>query len=164
VALPPDPDRRRGLGWQERIVTVLLVVAALGTSWSSYQAMRWNGEQAKAASTTNAIRIQAARDQGQAQAQTEVDVATFIAWADADQQGDHRLADFYMARFRPEFQPAFNVRMATKPLSSPNAPPNPFAMPEYTLQARSDAEELDAASEASAAQVRQTSSDRPTTF
>jgi len=155
VASPADPDRQRGLEWQERIVTVLLVVAALGTSWSSYQATRWNGEQAKAASTTNAIRIQAARDQGQAQAQTQVDVATFIAWADADQQGDHRLADFYIARFRPEFQPAFNAWRATKPLSSPDAPPTPFAMPEYTLQARSQAEELDAASEASAAQVRQ---------
>ena len=61
----------------------LLVVAALGTSWSSYQATRWNGEQAKAASRTNAIRIDAARAQGLSQAQSQVDVATFIAWADA---------------------------------------------------------------------------------
>src|SRR3954470_19787220 len=105
MAAPADAPPAPGRTWQGLVVTVLLVVAALGTSWSSYQATRWNGEQAKAASTTNAIRIQAARDQGQAQAQTQVDVATFIAWADADQQGDHRLADFYIARFCPEFQP-----------------------------------------------------------
>ena len=55
------------------------MVAAPGTSWSSYQATRWNGEQAKAASRTNAIRIDAARAQGLGQAQTQVDVATFIA-------------------------------------------------------------------------------------
>lgn len=155
VASPPDPDRRPGRDWQEALVTVLLVVAALGTSWSSYQATRWNGEQAKAASATNAIRIQAARDQGLAQAQTQVDVATFIAWADADQQGDHKLAAFYVDRFRPEFRPAFDAWMATKPLTTANAPSTPFAMPEYTLEASKQAQQLDAASEASAARVRQ---------
>ena len=155
VASPADPDRRPGRDWQEALVTVLLVVAALGTSWSSYQATRWNGEQAKAASATNAIRIEAARDQGLAQAQTQVDVATFIAWADADQQGDHKLAAFYVDRFRPEFRPAFDAWMATKPLTTANAPSTPFAMPEYTLEASKQAQQLDAASEASAARVRQ---------
>jgi hypothetical protein len=155
VASPADGDRRRGRDWQEALVTVLLVVAALGTSWSSYQATRWNGEQAKAASATNAIRIQAARDQGLAQAQTQVDVATFIAWADADQHGDHKLAAFYVDRFRPEFRPAFDAWIATKPLTTANSPPTPFAMPEYTLEARNETEQLDAASEASAAHVRQ---------
>jgi hypothetical protein len=152
---PPDPDRQRGRDWQERLATVLLVVAALGTSWSSYQATRWNGEQAKAAGTTNAIRIEAARDQGLAQAQTQVDVATFIAWAGASQHRDHKLAAFYLDRFRPEFRPAFHAWVATNPLTTPDAPRTPFAMPEYTLQARDQAEQLDAQSEVSATQVRQ---------
>ena len=95
---PPSHER----SWQELVVTVLLVVAALGTSWSSYQATRWNGEQAAAASRTSAVRINAARAQGLAQAQTQVDVATFIAWANANRQGDHKLATFYVARFRDE--------------------------------------------------------------
>ena len=84
-----NADRRRtsGRNLQELLVTVLLVVAALGTSWSSYQATRWNGEQAAAAGRTNAIRIEAARAQGLSQAQTQVDVATFIAWAEADRRG-----------------------------------------------------------------------------
>ena len=82
--------RRRGRNWQEVVVTVLLVVAALATSWSSYQATRWNGEQAAAAGRTNAIRIEAAQRRRPRKAQTEVDVATFIAWADADQAGDER--------------------------------------------------------------------------
>jgi hypothetical protein len=150
---PADQGRHRD--WQERLVTVLLVVAALGTSWSSYQATRWNGEQAKTAGATNAIRIQAARDQGLAQAQTQIDVATFIAWADADQHADHKLAAFYLDRFRPEFRPAFDAWMATRPLTSPTAPPTPFATPQYTLEARNRAEQLDTDSEASAARVRQ---------
>jgi hypothetical protein len=130
------------------------VVAALATSWSSYQATRWNGEQAAAAGRTSAIRIQAARAQGLGQAQTQIDVATFIAWADADQQGDEKLADFYVDRFREEFRPAYDAWLATDPLTSAGAPPTPFAMPEYQVAARTEAEKLDAAAEASAAQVR----------
>jgi hypothetical protein len=148
---PPEGGRRL----QELVVTVLLVVAALGTSWSSYQATRWNGEQAAAAGRTSAVRIGAARAQGQAQAQTQVDVATFIAWADADRQGDRALAAFYVDRFRDEFKPAFDAWRATAPFTNPDAPPTPFAMPEYQLAARTQAEQLDADSQASAAQVLQ---------
>ena len=146
------PARRRD--WQEILVTVLLVVAALGTSWSSYQATRWNGEQAKAAGRTNAIRIEAARAQGRSQAETQVDVATFIAWVDAERSGERDLADFYVERFRDEFKPAFDAWIATRPLEDADAPPTPFAMDEYQVAARQEAEQLDAAAEASAADVR----------
>ena len=147
---PPEDGR----GWQEVIVTVLLVVAALGTSWSSYQATRWNGEQAAAAGRTNGVRIEAARAQGLAQNETQVDVATFIAWVDADRGGDEGLAAFYVDRFRDEFRPAFDAWMATEPFTNPTAPSTPFAMDEYQVEARTEAAKLDAAAEASAAEVR----------
>ena len=38
-----------GHDWAEIGATLLLAVAAVATAWSSYQANRWNGEQAKAA-------------------------------------------------------------------------------------------------------------------
>ena len=150
LTIPTDDGRT----WQELLVTVLLVVAALGTSWSSYQATRWNGEQAAAAGRTNAIRIEAARAQGLSQSQTQVDVATFIAWADADRSGEDEVADFFVDRFRDEFRPAYDAWMATKPLTSPAAPPTPFAMDEYQVAARDEAARLDTAAEASAAEVR----------
>src|SRR4249919_1872206 len=140
MATHADEPPEGGRSWQELVVTVLLVVAALGTSWSSYQATRWNGEQAAAAGRTSAIRISAARAQGLAQAQTQVDVATFIAWADANRQGDRTLAAFYVDRFRDEFRPAFDAWRATRPFSDPDAPPTPFAMPEYKLASRTEAE------------------------
>ena len=155
MATSADEPKERSRDWQEVLVTVLLVIAALGTSWSSYQATRWNGEQAKAASATNAIRIDAARAQGLAEAQTQVDVATFIAWADADRGGEDQLADFYTDRFRDEFRPAFEAWQATRPLTNPDAPPTPFAMDEYHVAAREQAESLDADAEASAGEVRQ---------
>ncbi|TCC07817.1 hypothetical protein [Kribbella soli] len=153
VATGADERPERGRNWQEVLVTVLLVVAALGTSWSSYQATRWNGEQAKAAGRANAIRIDAARAQGLSQAQSQVDVATFIAWTDADRRGDAGLADFYADRFRAEFRPAFTAWLATRPLTNPDAPPTPFAMPQYQLASRQEAERLDAAAAASTAKV-----------
>ncbi|WP_329477587.1 hypothetical protein OG555_36560 [Kribbella sp. NBC_01484] len=154
MATAAEEKPSRGRTAQEVLVTVLLVVAALGTSWSSYQATRWNGEQAKAASRTNAIRIDAARAQGLSQAQSQVDVATFIAWADADRRGEAAVAAFYAHRFRAEFRPAFDAWMATRPLTNPDAPPSPFAMPQYQLASRQEAARLDAAAEASAAEVR----------
>ena len=138
----------------EIVATVLLSLAVVATAWSSYQAARWNGEQTKTASRVNSVRIEAARAQGLAEAQTEVDVATFIAWVDASATEDADLADFYEARFREEFKPAFDAWVATDPLNDPEAPRTPFAMDEYQLEAEEQAKDLDAEEQALAAQVR----------
>jgi hypothetical protein len=138
----------------EVVATVLLSVAAVATAWSSYQATRWNGEQAKASSRTNAIRIDAARAQGLAEAQTEVDVATFTQWVDAYALRRTELAAFYRKRFRAEFKPAVEAWIATKPLTNPNAQLTPFAMPQYKLAATAEAERLDAEAEVSSATVQ----------
>ncbi len=138
----------------ELVATILLAFAAVATAWSGYQATRWNGEQAKASSRTNAIRIDAARAQGLAQAQTQVDVATFIQWVDAYAKKETALQDFYFKRFRVEFKPAVVAWIATKPLKNPDAPLTPFAMPQYKLAATVEAERLDADAEVSADQVR----------
>jgi hypothetical protein len=154
MATPADRPLRVGRNWHELIVTVLLVVAALATSWSSYQATRWNGEQAAAAGRTNAIRIEAARADGLARSQTQIDVATFIAWADADRRGETGLAQFYIERFREEFRPAYDAWIAERPFSNPDAPSTPFAMPEYHVESRTEAARLDEDAEATAAEVR----------
>ncbi len=138
----------------EVLSTVLLACAAVATAWSSYQATRWNGEQAKASSRTNAIRIDAARAQGLAEAQTQVDVATFTQWVDAYAREETELADFYFKRFRTEFKPAVEAWLATRPLRNPDAPLTPFAMPQYRLAATAEAERLDAEAEVSSATVR----------
>jgi hypothetical protein len=139
---------------RELVATILLALAAVATAWSGYQATRWNGEQTKASSRTNAIRIDAARAQGLSEAQKEVDVATFIQWVDAYAHRETELTTFYERRFRAEFKPAFRAWLATEPLTNPNAPLTPFVMPQYQLAAEAEAEQLDAEAEVSAAQVR----------
>jgi hypothetical protein len=135
------------------VATVLLALATVATAWSGYQASRWNGEQARAAGRTNGIRIEAARAQGLAESQAQIDVATFTQWVDAYARKEKMLADFYFERFRKEFKPAVNAWIATRPLKNPAAPLTPFAMPQYRLEARQEAERLDAESELSAANV-----------
>jgi len=137
----------------ERVAAVLLAVAAVATAWSSYQATRWNGEQAKGASRTNAIRIEAARADGLARTETQVDIATFIEWVDATFAGNNELATFYVDRFREGFKPAFDAWMATSPLTTPGAPSSPFAMPIYREAQSAEAERLDRAAAASAEAV-----------
>ena len=119
----------------EVAAAVLLAVATVATAWS-YQASRWNGEQAKAFSRASAARVESTRASDLANAQTQIDVATFTQWVDAYAQEQTELADFYFARFRPEFQPALDAWIATRPLKNPDAPLTPFAMPEYKLAAR----------------------------
>jgi hypothetical protein len=153
MAADPSSGTARQRDVLELIATLLLAVAAVATAWASYQATRWNGEQVRASSRTTALRIEAARAADLADSQTEIDVATFIQWIDATAIRDDELAQFYEARFRPEFEPAFEAWLATDPLNDPAAPPTPFAMDEYQLAARADATDLDRQSEASAAIV-----------
>jgi Ca2+/Na+ antiporter len=138
----------------EIVATVLLALATVATAWSGYQASRWNGEQAKAFSRGNAARIESTRASSLADAQTQIDVATFTAWVDAYAQGQVKLADFYLKRFRAEFKPAVDAWIATRPLKNANAPLTPFAMPQYRLAARTEAAELDLEAEAWATKAR----------
>jgi hypothetical protein len=138
----------------EQVAALLLALATVATAWSGYQSTRWNGEQAKAAARANALRIDSAKAAGLANTQTEIDVATFTQWVDAYAQKQTALSDFYFARFRKEFKPAVNAWIASRPLKNPKAPLTPFAMPQYKLAARADAERLNAEAEIYAAQAR----------
>jgi hypothetical protein len=140
--------------WVEVAAAVLLAFAAVATAWSSYQATRWNGEQAKASGKVNKTRIEAARASDLANAQEQVDVATFMQWVDSYARGDDELIAFYQQRFRAEFKPAFNAWIATKPLKTKGAPLTPFAMPEYKLAAKMEAARLDQTAETLSAGVR----------
>jgi hypothetical protein len=138
----------------ELVATILLSLATVATAWSGYQASRWNGEQAKASSRANAIRIESSKAAALANAQSQVDVLTFTQWVDAYVRGEDELVAFYEKRFREEFKPAVDAWVATRPLRNADAPLTPFAMPEYVLAAREESERLDAEAEAWAARGR----------
>ena len=138
----------------EVVATVLLSLATVATAWSGYQASRWNGEQAKSFSRASTLRDASNKADALANSQTQIDVATFTQWVDAYALDRTELADFYFARFRPEFKPAVDAWIATRPRRNPDAPLTPFAMPEYEVAARTEAERLQAEAEAPAATAR----------
>jgi hypothetical protein len=144
-----DGGRWRGT-WVEVVTAVLLSMAALAIAWSGYQASRWTGEQAKAFSRANAARVESTRWSSLANSQTEIDVATFTQWVDAYARNETMLADFYRKRFRPEFKPAVEAWIASRPLKNPEAPLTPFATPQYRLAARAESERLEAKAAAEA--------------
>ena len=138
----------------ELLVTVLLAIATVATAWSSYQSARWSGVQTINFSRANAARVESTAQSTLAGQQTQLDVATFIAWTAAYASDDTTLSEFYFKRFRPEFKPAVDAWAATKPLKTPGAPLTPFAMPQYRLAAQGNAEALARTAEAATAEAK----------
>ena len=128
----------------ELIATIVLALATVATAWSSYQASRWNAEQAKAAAGANALRIVSTKADAIANTETQIDVSTFTSWVDAHAHNDTRLASFYLAHARPEFEPALEAWIASRPLLNSRAARTPFVMPQYRLAARDEAQRADA--------------------
>jgi hypothetical protein len=137
----------------ELAATVLLAMAAVATAWAAYQSARWHGEQARAQSASIAARVESTRAANVANRQAQIDVALFTQWVDAYARDETELADFYRKRFRPEFRPAFEAWVATRPRTNPTAPLSPFAMPQYKLAATAQADRLEAQAAAASQRV-----------
>jgi hypothetical protein len=129
----------------ELLATVLLAVAAVATAWSTYQSTRWRGEQAADSTKATAAHIESAQASTRAGQLTQIDIATFVQWIDADVAGNRKLARFYRRRFRGEFRPAFAAWIAASPRTNPTAPLTPFAMRQYHLAEAARAERLNTA-------------------
>jgi hypothetical protein len=137
-----DERRQRRV---ELLTTVLLAVAAVATAWSTYQSTLWRGEQAADSTKATAAHIESSQASTRAGQLTQVDIATFFQWIDADVAGNRKLAQFFRRRFRKEFRPAFAAWIATSPRTNPTAPLSPFAMRQYRVAEALRAERLNTA-------------------
>ena len=118
-----EERRRRNT---EFAATILLAFTSVMTSWSGYQASLWSGIQATNYDQANALRVESARESTAAGQLIGLDVALFMAWANAAGSNNDRMEQFYSKRFRPEFRRAFDGWLATEPLTNPQAPATPF--------------------------------------
>ena len=123
---------------------VLLALAAVASAWSGYQSARWSGIQAISFSEANAARLESSRASTRAGQLASVDVGVFLEWARAYTEENEELQQFLYDRCRPPMNAAFDAWIATRPLTNPDAPPTPFAMPEYELAEQVEADRLDA--------------------
>ena len=127
--------------WREErvevVAAILLAAATVLSAWGAYQATRWSGVQANSYAESAALRAESGRNGTVASRQIQIDVATFLAWADARAKDDTRLATFIQLRFRPEFKPAFDAWLTGASPDSMGLPSGtPFEQPEYKLAAQ----------------------------
>jgi hypothetical protein len=150
---------------------MLLSVAAVLAAWTGFQSAKWSGVQANSYSVAGASRVESTRASTLAGQQQTIDVISFTQWLEAaqaegvfDQPPDptdgyvpdpDQLSGFLYERFRPEFEVAVDAWVATRPRLNPEAPVTPFAMPDYTLAAATEAERLEQRAESEAALARQ---------
>jgi hypothetical protein len=149
-AAEPSPDSEPDVSPREKryeiVATLLLALAALATAWSGYQASLWDGIQSSNYTQASAARTQASLKHTEANQFRLADLSVFENYIDATIDGDDQVADFYRQRFRDDFVPAFDAWTALDPINNPDAPPSPFAMPEYSLP-QEEANELTARAE-----------------
>ncbi len=152
----------------ELVATIILAIATILTAWSAFQSGKWSGEQSINFSQAGAARTESMRYDVIGGQKTQIDVAMFIDWVAAFnaeikdgsitfQPGDEYVptprttSGFLFQRFRPEFVPAVDAWIATNPLTNPDAPASPFAMPEYVVQDHVEAVRLSAVADQEAA-------------
>jgi hypothetical protein len=157
------------IDWIDIIATVVMALAALATAWSAFQSDQWGDTMSFSLSEAAAARTESTRSFTRAGQLTEVDVATFIAWLEAahSELGEGEpdfgagyepdpttLSGVLYERFRPEFSTAMVAWLATQPLSTPGAPPTPFAMEEYQVAEEAEALRLQETADEKAALAR----------
>lgn len=116
--------------WIELVATVVLSLAVLLAAWSAYQATRWSGEQAKAATTFTSTMTRWTDVTTVLTAQLIADDQTVAAWitmaADGNEVGmeaiEERVSDF--------LRPGFEAWLASAPPGE-IPPGTPFDTPEF---------------------------------
>lgn len=152
------------------LMTVIMALAAVATTWAGFQSTKWSGVQANSYAGAGAARTESSRKTTEAAGQRIVDVSTFLAWLNAlnselnadpstprpesYEPDPNKVSGFLFTRFRSEFRPAVDAWLATRPLVNPGAPATPFAMPQYQLAAETEATRLAAQADDLATQAR----------
>lgn len=125
------PHSSRSVEILEIVEAIVLALVAVTTAWSGYQAALWDGRQDELYEQSTKLRVQAQGLQTSGGQERIYDASTVVEWIKAEAGGQHKLAQLFERRFRPEFRVAFEAWKKTDPLNNPNAPAGPLMMPEY---------------------------------
>jgi hypothetical protein len=113
------------------MAAILMALVVIATAWSAYQSTLWGGIQTftlrEVTSASQKVTMTTLQ-QGQ---YTIIDILMFMEYIDALNNNDQKLSEFYFDRFRPDFKPAVEAWLETKPFENPDAPSHPFVMTEY---------------------------------
>ena len=158
---PEDPWERR-----QRIMdswtAIILAVAAVATTWASFQASQWANAQSDAQSASAIQRSDANRAASEATSQSVVDSQMWISWVEAEASGQKDRAGFLRDRFSPALDKAQREWLGTVPVDADGNPAKvpdgtPLNLPVYQVPAQLQADEFSAKAEASLADADQAS-------
>lgn len=125
---PEDPWERR-----QRILdswtAIILAVAAVATTWASFQASQWSNAQSDAQSASAIQRSDANRAASEATSQSVVDSQMWISWVEATANKQKDRAGFLRDRFSPALEKAQREWLGKVPV---DADGNPAQVPEGT--------------------------------
>ena len=125
---PENPWERR-----QRILdswtAIILAVAAVATTWASFQASQWSNAQSDAQSASAIQRSDANRAASEATSQSVVDSQMWISWVEATANKQKDRAGFLRDRFSPALDKAQKEWLGKVPV---DADGNPAQVPDGT--------------------------------
>lgn len=152
---PEDPWERR-----QRILdswtAIILAIAAVATTWASFQASQWSNAQSDAQSISAIQRSDANRAASEATSQSVVDSQMWISWVEAVASKQKDRAGFLRDRFSPALDKAQKEWLGTVPVDGDGNPARvpdgtPLNLTSYVVPAQVQADVLSTKAEASLA-------------
>ena len=132
------PDKRPPGHVRETVVIIVLSITAVLTAWCGFESSKWSGEMSIAFSQASSARIEAARQEGMANAARQADLSIWGVYVQARAQGDAALATYVERRFTPHFEVAYRAWIAER---EPTL--GPFRMKEYVPPGTTEAAAAD---------------------
>ncbi len=158
---PEDPWERR-----QRILdswtAIILAVAAVATTWASFQASQWSDAQSDAQSASAIQRSDANRAASEATSQSVVDSQMWISWVEATASGQKDRAGFLRDRFSPALDKAQKQWLGSVPVDDDGNPARvpdgtPLDLASYVVPAQVQADEYSIKAEESLADADEAS-------
>jgi hypothetical protein len=132
------PEMRPAGHVRETVVIIVLSITAVLTAWCGFESSKWSGEMSIAFSQASSARIEAARQEGVANAARQADLSIWGVYVQARAQGDAALATYVERRFTPHFLVAYRAWIAER---EPTL--GPFRMKEYVPPGTTEAAAAD---------------------
>ncbi len=138
----------------ELIAVLLLGITTIGTAWCGFQAARWNGQSGDLNGVASAQRIEGSRLFGLATQRVTYDSMVVAKYAEASQQGNVKLQQFYrQSVVRPPFLPILDRWEAAVKAGEPNV--GVFEDKDYLAEQFADYNKTVVAAEESARESRE---------
>lgn len=158
---PEDPWERRQR-MLDSWTAIILAIAAVATTWASFQASQWSNAQSDAQSASAIQRSDANRAASEASSQSAVDSQMWISWVDAVAAKQRDRAEFLRDRFSPALdrvQKEWLVGVTVDAEGNPSRIPDgtPFGLPSYVVPAQLLADDYSNKAEASLAEADEAS-------